>query len=520
APPTPRPAGHPGAPGAGGGKIGIWVLLCLGIGLWGGGPVCSADQLAEVLARGTIVWGGDQEGGGPYVFPDEQGKQIGFEVELAGLLAQEIGRQQQAPRELRAVFQQGQWVNLPLMLNNQIDLVLNGYELTPDRQRDYLCSRPYYMYGLQLMARKSLAESSWEELKASGKKYTAGVLVGSAAAQYLQKSHADYITVIEFDGNTDALQKVQDGLLDLTLLDDCAALHYADRFTQVKFISRPVGQGYFVILVKQGEDRLLKAVNAALDALLNNGELKSLYDRWDMSGKAQMLVLRDTTHVASAATQSLWDIIRLNLPLLLEGAGYTVLLACASMPLAIAMGVLVALGRLYGPRWLAWLCAWYVEIIRGTPLLLQLYAIFFLLPELGINLHFLVAGIAGLALNYSAYEAEIYRAGLQSVPRGQMEAALALGLTRQQAIWRIILPQAMRIVIPPVTNDFIALFKDTSVCSAITIMELTKRYTIQANSTGAFMELAAITAILYLLMSYPLSLLARWSEARLGANKN
>ena len=118
----------------------------------------------------------------------------------------------------------------------------------------------------------------------------------------------------------------------------------------------------------------------------------------------------------------------------------------------------------------------YVEVLRGTPLMLQLFAIFFLLPKIGLRRCRLSwPAIAGLAINYSAYEAEIYRAGLQAIPRGQMEAALALGMSRSLAIRRIILPQAFRIVIPPVTNDFIALFKDTSVCSVITIVELTKQ---------------------------------------------
>ena len=128
----------------------------------------------------------------------------------------------------------------------------------------------------------------------------------------------------------------------------------------------------------------------------------------------------------------------------------------------------------------------------------------------------LVAAIAGLAINYSAYESEIYRAGLQAIPRGQMEAALSLGMSQMLAVRRIILPQAFRIVIPPVTNDFIALFKDTSVCSVVTVVELTKRYSILALSTGAIVELATLTALLYMLMSYPLSVFARWSERRLA----
>jgi polar amino acid transport system substrate-binding protein len=160
-----------------------------------------------------------------------------------------------------------------------------------------------------------------------------------------------------------------------------------------------------------------------------------------------------------------------------------------------------------------------VEIVRGTPLVLQLYLIFFLLPELGLSLPALWAGILGLAINYSAYEAEIYRAGLQAIPRGQMEAALSLGMSGGLAVRRIIIPQAVRIVIPPVTNDFIALFKDTAVCSVITVVELSKEYYIHARSTGAVVELGLVTAILYLAMSYPLSLVASRMERHLSKSR-
>jgi polar amino acid transport system substrate-binding protein len=193
----------------------------------------------------------------------------------------------------------------------------------------------------------------------------------------------------------------------------------------------------------------------------------------------------------------------------------TLLLACGSFPLAVVLGLAVAIGRLYGPVPLRPLLTAYVELLRGTPLMLQLYAIFFLLPQAGLALPALAAAILGLALNYSAYEAEIYRAGLKAVPAGQFEAALSLGLSRWQALRHVIVPQAVRIVMPPVTSDFIALFKDTSVCSVITVVELTKRYSVLALSTGRIVELAAVTALLYLAMSWPLALLSRWFERRL-----
>ena len=193
----------------------------------------------------------------------------------------------------------------------------------------------------------------------------------------------------------------------------------------------------------------------------------------------------------------------------------TVVLAALSMPLAILIGLLVAVGRLYGPRWLDWPLAAYVELLRGTPILLQLFVIYYLLPYVGISLPAFWAGVLGLAINYSAYEAENYRAGLLAVPRGQMEAALALGMSRWAALRYIIIPQAVRIVIPPVTNDFISLFKDTSICAVIAVTELTGRYRhLVVDHPNMVVQLALMTALLYLLMSYPLSLLARRLEVR------
>jgi polar amino acid transport system substrate-binding protein len=153
--------------------------------------------------------------------------------------------------------------------------------------------------------------------------------------------------------------------------------------------------------------------------------------------------------------------------------------------------------------------------------MLQLFVIYYAPSEFGIHVPAWYAAILGLAINYSACEAENYRAGLQAVPRGQMEAALALGMSHRLALWRIVIPQAVRIVIPPVTNDFIALFKDTSVCSVITVIELTEQYRVQINDTGATLEIAALTAALYMTMSIPLAHLASRLERRLkGSKKN
>src|ERR1700690_1846012 len=206
----------------------------------------AADTLDDIQRRGTLIWGGDQEGGAPYVFPDPKNPEhlIGFEVELADLIAQELG--------VKAKFQQGQWENVPQMLGNQIDLALNGFERTPSRMRDFLCTRPYYAFGLQLLANRNGPLNSWHQLKtakADGSPWRIGVLGGSQADEYLSdlRDHDGYqIEVIAYSGNTDPMDHVQTGALDATVADDCVANYYIDRFKSLSLVGWPVEGGYYV----------------------------------------------------------------------------------------------------------------------------------------------------------------------------------------------------------------------------------------------------------------------------------
>lgn len=204
------------------------------------------------------------------------------------------------------------------------------------------------------------------------------------------------------------------------------------------------------------------------------------------------------------------------LPLLLRGAVVTVELSVLAMALAVIAGLVIVLVRLYAITPLRWLARAYVEVIRGTPLLIQLFLIYYGLPELGIRLNPFLAGIVGLGLNYAASESENYRAGIQSIPRGQTEAAQALGMSRWQTLRHVVLPQALRVVIPPVTNDFIAMFKDSSIVSVITMVELTKVYGMLAMSTYDYIGLGLMTAAIYFALSYPASIFADRLEKKLS----
>jgi polar amino acid transport system substrate-binding protein len=360
----------------------------------------------------------------------------------------------------------------------------------------------------------------------AGEKWKVGVLEGSAAAEYLRSKYPN-VELMPYDGNTNAMAQVRAGIDAATLQDLPIAIFYKDQpqGQGLKFIDRPVGRGYYVMYTSQGEDRLSRAINEAIEKTILSGELRTIYEKWNLWNATQEELQSATAAPAGEKAIGGWRVMHRYAPTLLRAAGMTVFLSVTAMPLAIAAGLFIALGRLYGPAIVRVPLAAYVEVLRGTPLMLQLFVLFFVLPSLlpesvrhwpavaGVLNHWsLLAAILGLAINYSAYEAEIYRAGLQAIPKGQMDAALALGMRRRTALRRVIVPQAVRIVIPPVTNDFIALFKDTSICSVIAVTELTKQYNVLANSTGAVVELAALTALLYMLMSYPLSLVARRME--------
>jgi polar amino acid transport system substrate-binding protein len=514
-------------------------LLALGA-LLGAAPARPQTALDQIKAGGTLVWGADQEGGGPYVYPrdDDKSRVTGFEVELAEKLAEALG--------VKAQFQQGPWDQMPALLETRkVHIVLNGYEWTPARTEAMAASIPYYVYGLQLLARgDDETIRSFEDLKKPGPrgKRRVGILSGSAADDYMKEHFAGDVDIVSYDGNTDAMRDVEIGRLDATLQDTPIVAYYAPKFAKLKKVAAPVGGGYYVIFARKDETALVTALNAALIRLYRDGTLERIYKSYGIWDEAQAELkaivetgkfygyAKDVTAEVKPATpgpgtppsaeQKTTAVPGFldSILILIQSAVMTVILSVISFPLAMALGLAIALGRLYGPGWLRPALVVYVEFMRGTPLMLQLYFIFFFLPVVGVNVPAFWTGIIGLAMNYAAYEAEIYRAGLQAIPKGQMEAGLALGMSRWKALRLCIVPQAVRIVIPPVINDFIALFKDTSVVSVITLVELTKQFSILSRSDPAQIAwLMAVTAILYILMSYPTSLAARHVEKRLMA---
>jgi polar amino acid transport system substrate-binding protein len=468
------------------------------------------DTLAKIKSNGVLAWGGDAEGGAPYSYPNPErpAQVIGFEVELADALASKLG--------VKAKMVQNQWDQLiPALDRESFDIILNGLELTPENQQHIAMSVPYFVYAQQIV---TLEHTDGLDTLAKLKGHAVGVLSASVSLKLLDK--AGGIDVRSYPGNVETLRDLKAHRIDAAVMDLPTAVFYAKPDSELKFSGESFAPGYYAVGVRKSDTNLLAAINTALSELAHDGTYERIYRKYNVWDDRQA-TLKDykteaVKELKAVSTMREWP---KYLPLLLRGAIVTIEISVLAMALAVVVGLVLVLMRLYGITPLRWFAKAYVEIIRGTPLLIQLFLIYYGLPQVGIRLNAFFAAIIGLGLNYAANESENYRAGIQAIPRGQTEAAQALGMTRKQYVRHIILPQALRLVIPPVTNDFIAMFKDSSIVSVITMVELTKVYGMLAMSTYDYIGLGLMTAAIYFALSYPASIFANYLERRLAYDR-
>jgi len=202
------------------------------------------------------------------------------------------------------------------------------------------------------------------------------------------------------------------------------------------------------------------------------------------------------------------------IPFLLEGARVTILLSAASLAVGLALGMVAALARLAPYRVLRWAAQVYVDVVRGTPLLVQLFLIYYGLPQFGILVPAFLAAVIGLGVNYGAYLAEVFRGGLLAVDHGQWEAAASLGMRQPTMLRTIILPQAVRVALPGVGNYAISMLKDTALAATVTVGELVRQSQLRIALNYHSFEIYLLAAAFYLVMSYPLTLFVKYLERR------
>jgi polar amino acid transport system substrate-binding protein len=461
-----------------------------------------------------LRWGADPSGGAPYVYTDpaHPDKYIGYELEMVEALAAAMNR--------KPVFVPTDWETIVTSLQRgEFDVVVNGLEPTEDRARVILFSKPYYIFRLQLTVRKN--ETRITKLE-DCKNRVVGTLGNTAASRLMAKQG------IPFKGYADPVGAYRDlelGRIDAVLMDIPAEMFYARDNPRLKPAGEPFAPGAYIIGMRKGDDALKAEVDAGIDKMIRDGSLERILRKWrlwdDEQEKLHASIKTDVAEGQKKPEEPAYEITGATfnwgeaLLRLTRAAGITVLLSLGAMLIAVTLGLALALGQSRGPAAVRWLSTIYVEFFRGTPVLVQLLFLYFGLPAVGLAMPGWLTALVGLGLNYAAYESQVYRAALEAIPKGQHEAAYSLGMSPVLAFRRIILPQALRIALPPMTNDFVSLFKDTSVAFAISVWELATAYRELANASGEFMLLGAIVSAFYLLMSLPLAHLARRLELRL-----
>jgi polar amino acid transport system substrate-binding protein len=509
--------------------------------LMGAGPARAAagSTLERIRGTGVFRWGADQQGGEPYVFEDPQhpGHLVGFEVELAAALGPELARRPGptpggsasdspgggagAEVAIRAELVQNDWSTLiPSLERGDFDVALNGIEVTPELSARVAFSIPYCTFHERLVARGD--DPRIRDL-ASLHGLRVGTLAASQAWNTLRSGGA---VPVPYEGVDEPLIDLENGRTDAVLLDDIIVDRYLPGHPHLRVVG-DVAPGRYAIAMRPQDIELRAAIDAALARLIGSGRLAAIFSRWNLGSHAPTPtpnVTSGTTGEArpspSAASPTASPMVMAparfgwrNLALFFEAARVTLLVSTGAMALAIPLGLGLALTRIYTRR-ARLLAIAYVELFRGTPVLLQLYVLYYgLAPVLRIDA--IGAAILGLGLNYAAYESEIHRAGIAAVPPGQTEAALSLGMSTGLALRRIVLPQAARVALPGIANDFIALLKDSSLVSVISVVELTKRMSITAVDTRGWLWPGLTCAAFYFVLSFPLSRLAARLERHL-----
>ena len=507
-------------------------LLLIACFLFLTGQAASAqDALRQIRQRGILIIGTDATYA-PFEFKDGNTFR-GFDIEVGDAIGAELGVKTQ-------------WINMEwsgvmgALETGKFDLVMSGVTITPERKKGLGFSRPYFLSGQAVVRKRN-------DTRINGSKDLPGKIVAvqqETTGQYVaQKMGLTKDQMHRFDVLPDALMDVRNGKSDAAIGDLPAVRDMIRKgYPELETVGGVFVHENLGIVSRKDETELIGAVNYALGRLMVDGRYARSYETWTLEpmtlGQLAELdrVKSDGTSVSEyvprlsaadaeaapppAASGSAftirWSLLRQAFPYLMRGAALTLELTLFTLLLGIPVGMIVALARISGVAPLQWAASVYVEIVRGTPLLMQIYVIYFIFPAIHLNFSSLAAGIAALSLNAAAYISEIFRAGIQSIDTGQMEAARALGLNYPKAMRWVILPQTLRRVLPPLTNEAVALLKDSSLVSVVALTELMRVGREYATNAGSPTTVYLAVALIYLAMTLPLTWCARRLEARWG----
>jgi His/Glu/Gln/Arg/opine family amino acid ABC transporter permease subunit len=427
----------------------------------------------------------------PFSYHDPAtGELVGYDVDVAKAVADKLG--------VKVEFVETPWDSMFAALEaNRFDVVANEVTINDERKAKYDLSEPYSVgEGVIVTRADDNSIKSLADLK--GK-----VAAENATSNWSEIARKAGARVEAVEGFTQAIKLLNQGRVDVVVNDSIAVYAYlAETDDKTVKIAGNVGEKSEQGFAARKNSGLLPDLNKALDELRDDGtlaEISQKYLKTNASGAP-------AAAGAQAAPRSTWQLILNSLgPLAKAAITKTIPLTIISFVIGLVIALVVALARLSSNVVVSNIARFYISVIRGTPLLVQLFIVFFALPELGIRIDPFPAAVIAFSLNVGGYAAEIIRGAIQSIPKGQWEAAETIGLDYVDSLRRIILPQATRVAVPPLSNTLISLVKDTSLASTILVTELLRQAQIIAAPTFEFFALYGTAAVYYWVICLVLS---------------
>ncbi|MFX4288010.1 ABC transporter substrate-binding protein/permease [Janibacter sp. G349] len=442
----------------------------------------SASKVPDPLRVGTE---------GVYApFSIKQGDDFtGFDVEVMKAVGERLG--------VEVEFVATPWDSMfAALAAGRFDVVANQVNVNPEREKLYDLSDPYVDTAGVLVVAEDNPENITKLSDLKGKR--AAENLTSSWAEVAKDNGADIVGV---DGMNEAMSSLKEGRVDAIVNDKLAVRNYIATSPDpgVKIVAETDDQAQSVFAAKKGTG-YMPEINKALAEMEEDGTTQAIYDKY---------------FSADQAAPSAWDLVKDNAwPMAWATIKVTIPLTAISFAIGLVLALVAAIGRMSTSAVPRGIARAYISIIRGTPLLVQLFLIFYALPEVGIDLPPFVAAVIALSLNVGGYAAEVIRSAIESIPKGQWEAAQTIGMGPRTALRRIILPQATRTAIPPLSNTLVSLLKDTSLTSIILVVELTQTARFAAAPTFQYMPMFALAALYYWIICTILSFLQDRAEER------
>ncbi|HYQ65012.1 ABC transporter substrate-binding protein/permease [Actinophytocola sp.] len=442
----------------------------------------------------------------PFSFHDPRTAELtGYDIEVIKAIAKQAG--------WRLEFVETQWDAIfPALDAERIDVIANQVSVNDERQAKYGLSETYtFSHGVIVRRKGDDSIKTLADLKG---KTTAQ----SATSNWAQVARDAGANVEAVEGFAQAAALLAQGRVDAIVNDNIAVLDYlASTGSDDVEIAGNAGDetSEQVLAFRKDDTALIGQANKAITALQDDGTLREISEKYfkaDVSvpdgGKADLSEGR--------GARSTWEVIgNTAWPMFVGLLKVTIPLTIVSFAIGLALALLVALARISSYRVLSGLARGFISIIRGTPLLLQLFIVFYGLPQIGLKFNPFTAAVIAFSLNVAGYAAEVVRSAILAVPKGQFEAAATIGLDYSRTLRRIVLPQAARTAVPPLSNTLLSLLKDTSLGSVVLLTELFRESQLAAAESNEFLALYAFAGLYYWIICVGLSAAQKRLETRL-----